>query len=86
MTVYCTEISTINQFKNWVLGILFKESKSHSAALKKTDFDLDVSKNCTILKDFDLEDGINPKDVSFLVMEVDIQEESGENSSWNLGK
>ena len=38
------------------------------------------------LTDFDLEDGINPKDASFLVMEVDFQEESGENSSWNLGK
>ena len=45
-------------------------TKSHSAAIKKTVLGLDESKNRTILADFDLEDGINSKDIPLLVVEV----------------
>ena len=61
-------------------------TKSHSAAIKKTVLGLDESKNRTIIADFVIEDGINSKDVILLVVEVDFQAESAEDSSWTLGK
>ena len=60
--------------------------KIHSAAIKKTVLGLDESKNRTILADFDIEDGINSKDMPLLVVEVDFQEESTEDLSLTSGK
>ena len=65
MNVNCTEISTINQFKNRVLVFYLSCHRVIQQLLEKTVFDFDESKNCTILMGFYIEEGINPKDGAF---------------------
>ena len=65
MNVNCTEISTINQFKNRVFVFFLCFHRVIQQLLRKTVFGLDESKNCTILMGFYIEEGINPKDRAF---------------------
>ena len=65
MNVDCTEINTINQFNNRVLVFYLSCHRVIPQLLRKTVFDLDESKNCTILTDLNVEDGINSKDAAF---------------------
>ena len=79
----CTEIGTIKQFKKRVMIFYLCCHRVIQKLLRKSIFGLDESNNRTI---FDIEDGINSKDVPLLVVEVDFQAESAEDSSWTLGK
>ena len=66
MNVNCTEISTINQFKNRVLVFYLSCHRVIQQLLRKTVFSLDESKNCTFFfTDLNVEDGINSKDEAF---------------------
>ena len=86
MNVNCTEINTINQFKIRVFIFYLCWQRVIQQLFKKTVLGLDESKNRTILADFDIEDGINSKDMPLLVVEVDFQEESTEDLSLTSGK
>ena len=68
MNVNCTEISTINQFKNRVFVFYLSLQRVIQQFFKKTIFDLDESKNRTIFEDFNIEYGINSKDMHLLVV------------------
>ena len=66
MNVNCTEISTINQFKNRVFVFYLCFHRFIQQLLRKTVFCLGGSKNCTIISVLNLEDGINYKDATFV--------------------
>jgi len=53
MTVNCTEIRTINQFKNRVFVYYLSFHRVIQQLLSKNVFGLDESKNCTIFIGFE---------------------------------
>ena len=66
MNIHCTEISTINQFKNSVLVFYLCCHRVIQQLLRKTVFGLDESKNCTIINGFEYREGIKSKDAAFV--------------------
>ena len=62
MNVNCTEISTINQFRNSVFVFYLSCHRSHSAVVKKKlSVALVKAKIVRLLTDLNIEDGFNSK-------------------------
>ena len=65
MTVNCTEIRTINQFKNRVFVYYLSFYRVIHHLLSKTVSILMKAKIVRFLSDLNIEDGINSKDAAF---------------------
>ena len=66
MNIYCTEISTINQFKNSVFVFYLSRQKVIQQLLrKKLSLALVKAKIVRFLANLNIEDGINSKDMAF---------------------
>ena len=65
MNVNCTEISTINQFKNRVFVFYLCLHRFSQQLLRKLSFALVEAQIVRLLVVLNIEDGINSKDVAF---------------------